>query len=184
MSRILVVYETFDGHSALIAERIAASLGQFGHEVDVRRAVDSGAASRIGACDAVIVGGPVRFGRHAPALEKFVTANARALARLPGAFFTVCMAAADPGAKRNAVATFGDKLLAAAGWAPQERAVFAGALQYRRYGFFMRLLMLAISAIAGGATDTSRDHVYTDWAAVDRFAGAFAARLEAQRAAA
>jgi menaquinone-dependent protoporphyrinogen IX oxidase len=29
--------------------------------------------------------------------------------------------------------------------------------------------MKRISKQAGGATDTSRDHEYTDWAALDRF---------------
>ena len=41
-------------------------------------------------------------------------------------------------------------------------------------------MMKLIVAHAGGETDASRDYEYTDWAAVDRFAEAFAERLQAQ----
>ena len=49
-------------------------------------------------------------------------------------------------------------------------ATFAGALRYSRYGWLKRRLMRSIARREGGDTDTSRDHVYTDWDAVDRFA--------------
>jgi len=35
--------------------------------------------------------------------------------------------------------------------------------------------MKKIAGAGGNPTDTSRDHVFTDWAAVDRFAADFAA---------
>ena len=51
----------------------------------------------------------------------------------------------------------------------------AGALLYRQYRPAIRLLMRIISMMAGGSTDTSRDHEYTDWKAVSRFADEIAA---------
>ena len=47
------------------------------------------------------------------------------------------------------------------------------------YGFLKRLMMKKIvSDKPGGlSTDTSRDHVYTDWDEVERFAEAFLERL-------
>jgi menaquinone-dependent protoporphyrinogen oxidase len=50
----------------------------------------------------------------------------------------------------------------------------AGALPYTRYNFLVRFLMKRIARKAGGPTDTSRDYDFTDWAALDRFAAAFA----------
>jgi menaquinone-dependent protoporphyrinogen IX oxidase len=41
--------------------------------------------------------------------------------------------------------------------------------------------MKQIAARAGGSTDTSRDHVYTDWAALDRLVDEFASALQPER---
>jgi len=41
----------------------------------------------------------------------------------------------------------------------------------------LRLVMKMISRSAGHATDTSRDHEYTGWAQVQRFAASIAAEL-------
>jgi menaquinone-dependent protoporphyrinogen oxidase len=60
--------------------------------------------------------------------------------------------------------------------------LFGGALVYRQYGFFKRLMMKKIvSDKPGGlSTDTSRDHEYTDWDQVARFAEDFLKRLVAE----
>jgi menaquinone-dependent protoporphyrinogen oxidase len=49
-------------------------------------------------------------------------------------------------------------------------ALVAGRLAYTQYGFFKRWIMRAIARREGGSTDTTRDHEYTDWDAVTRFA--------------
>ena len=46
---------------------------------------------------------------------------------------------------------------------------FAGALQYREYDFFTRLLIKLMMKHGGHPTDTSHDHDFTDWDAVERF---------------
>ena len=38
--------------------------------------------------------------------------------------------------------------------------------------------MIVFVGLGGGETDTSRDYEYTDWVAVERFAGEFAQRLK------
>jgi menaquinone-dependent protoporphyrinogen oxidase len=45
----------------------------------------------------------------------------------------------------------------------------AGALLYTKYNFIVRFVMKQIVKKKSGSTDTSRDHEYTDWAALDRF---------------
>ena len=57
--------------------------------------------------------------------------------------------------------------------------MFAGALLYTRYGWVKRHLMRAIARHEGGDVDTSRDHDYTDWDAVEHFAGDVAAMVAA-----
>ena len=52
---------------------------------------------------------------------------------------------------------------------------------YTQYGSFKNLVMRWIAKRAGGDTDTTRDREYTDWAALDAFAEAFATELAEAR---
>jgi menaquinone-dependent protoporphyrinogen oxidase len=61
-------------------------------------------------------------------------------------------------------------LLDATGLDPDVVGLFAGALAYRRYGWFKRHLMRSIARRQGGDTDMTRDFEYTDWDAVTEFA--------------
>jgi menaquinone-dependent protoporphyrinogen oxidase len=65
-------------------------------------------------------------------------------------------------------------------WCPTHVHPVAGALLYRQYGRFLRLLMRFIASQAGATTDVSRDHEYTDWQAVDRFAVELAGDIDEQ----
>ena len=71
-----------------------------------------------------------------------------------------------------------EELVRNTGWQPKSAATFAGALSYTKYGWLTRLVMKLIARAAHHATDTSRDHEYTDWNQVDRFALEFLTRLE------
>ena len=64
-------------------------------------------------------------------------------------------------------------------WHPDVVEPVAGALAYRKYNFLVRWMMKRIAKKAGGSTDTSRNHNYTNWAALDRFAGSFTQRIPA-----
>ena len=48
--------------------------------------------------------------------------------------------------------------------------------QYTQYNFLLRLIMKSIARRKQLSTDTSRDHEYTDWDHVKRFAQAFVGR--------
>jgi menaquinone-dependent protoporphyrinogen oxidase len=54
----------------------------------------------------------------------------------------------------------------------------AGALVYTKYDYFKRLVMKLIADRRGGDTDTSKDHEYTDWAALYRFGEGFVSGLD------
>jgi menaquinone-dependent protoporphyrinogen oxidase len=58
----------------------------------------------------------------------------------------------------------------------------AGALPYTRYGWLKRAVMKRIVKRAGGSTDVSRDHEYTDWTDLWDFAVAFSAQFEVRSA--
>jgi len=71
------------------------------------------------------------------------------------------------------------------GWTPGCVEHVAGALPYTKYNFLTRWVMKRIAREQGNATDTTRDHEYTDWEALGGFADAFVtmAANEAQPAA-
>ena len=62
-----------------------------------------------------------------------------------------------------------DTFVRETGWRPAHVLSVAGALMYRQYNFVIRFLMQRIARKAGAPTDTSRNHEFTDWLAVDRF---------------
>jgi menaquinone-dependent protoporphyrinogen oxidase len=64
------------------------------------------------------------------------------------------------------------------GWHPSRVKPIAGALLYQDYGLLKRLVMRIVAKRSGGDTDTSHDYVYTDWEALEKFAGELAEELE------
>lgn len=179
MPRVLIVHASIDGQTARIAEHMARLLRRGGHEVTLRGAEAIEVLWETETHDAVIVGGAVRYGHHAPALEQMVRDRLADLASRPGAFFSVCLSAGGPAARPDVARGYRDEFLQRTGWHPALAASFAGALRYPRYNPFVRFMMRLIVGAAGGETDTSREYEYTDWDAVERFAEAFAARLPA-----
>jgi menaquinone-dependent protoporphyrinogen oxidase len=178
MSRILVLYSSIDGQTARIAGRIGALLAASGHAVTPMVAGAPGLAQRLEEHDAVIVGGGIRYGKHARNLERAVRDGSGVIAARPNAFFSVSLSAGGPGARPALAARFIEEFVASTGWRPRRAVSFAGALRYTKYNAFIRFMMRLIVRAAGGDTDTSRDYEYTDWRAVERFASEFAAQLE------
>jgi menaquinone-dependent protoporphyrinogen oxidase len=179
MARIAIIFGSVDGHTARVAERIAATLVRAGHAVDVAPAGPPGIAASLAQYDAVIVGSAIRYGHHRPQVEALVRANLGTIVERPNAFFSVSLSAGGPGARPAEASGYVEEFIERTGWQPRSVALFAGALRYTHYNPFIRFMMRLIVGIAGGETDTTRDYEYTDWQAVERFAGEFCAQLEA-----
>ena len=173
MTRVLVLYASTHGHTGKIAERITKAIGPAAE----LRTIDAAPAPF--GYDAVVVGASVHAGHHQKAVRKWLHEHAAALNRMPSAFFSVCLTAADDTDEARADAQhYVDQTLTEAGWEPRLVQSFAGALQYREYDFFTRLLIKLMMKHGGHPTDTSHDHDFTDWDAVERF-GAECAELAA-----
>jgi menaquinone-dependent protoporphyrinogen oxidase len=175
MTKIMIGYGTTEGQTARIADRIAAVIRSRGVEaqaLDLKQSTDVG----LDGYDAVIVGGSIHMGKHEEHVVDFVQKNRIRLERLPSAFFSVSLAA--HGDLENARA-YVENFEQQTGWRPAQVGLFSGALLYRQYGFLKRLMMKKIvSDKPGGlSTDTSSDHVNTDWDEVKRFAEAFLERV-------
>lgn len=177
MSSVLIVFATTHGHTRKVAERIAEVLEREGLTADLRE-VKAAVELDLRGYDGVIAGGSIHEGHHQHELVEWTKHHARALNGLPGAFFSVCLTAADDTEEsRGATAEYIDDFLDDTGWIPGETISFAGALQYREYDFMTRLLMRMLMRRGDHPTDVTRDYDYTDWEAVEAFARRFAAMV-------
>jgi menaquinone-dependent protoporphyrinogen oxidase len=167
-TRALVVYATSEGHTSVVAERIADVLRRTIDSVDVRLAAEAPSPE---AYDAVVAGGPIHAAHHARPLVHWLERHATELKGRPAALFQVSLTSVNDDAAHTQRA---HDLLAdleqKTGFDPDIVGLFAGAVLYTRYGWFKRHLMRAIVSREGGDTDTTRDYDYTDWAAVEQFA--------------
>jgi menaquinone-dependent protoporphyrinogen oxidase len=173
MARILVLYGTTEGHTVRIAESIRDTLRARGDQVDL---VEAGRAGPTPADYAgVIVAASVHGRRYQRHVRSWVRRNVDGLGEKPTAFVSVSLGVLqrEPAVQREVQAVV-NRFLLSTGWRPSITKNVAGALMYRKYGWFKRWIMKRITAKAGGNTDTSRNWDYTDWADVRVFAEQFA----------
>jgi len=174
MTKILIGYGTTEGQTARSADHLAEAIRGRGIEaesLDLKRSQDIS----LDDYDGVIIGGSIHMGKHQQDIVNFVRKNRAALERLPSAFFSVSLAAS--GDLANAEA-YVENFAQETGWRPAKVGLFRGALLYRQYGFLKRFMMKRIvRGKPGMSMDTSRDHVYTDWDQVKKFAEDFVSRL-------
>ena len=160
--RVLVIYATTDGHTAKVAQAIAATLGLQGVKVDLGDA--NGWDPDPGSYAAVVMAASVHAGGYQRSIRQWARRHAAGLRGMPTAFISVCLAVLNrtPKVDRDLSAIL-DRFVAQTGWQPGETKAVAGALRYTRYGFLKRWMMRRIVAKQHGDTDTSRDYEYTDW---------------------
>lgn len=171
--KYLMLYSTTDGHTKTIMETIAKQVtAETNAQCDVVDLRDGGSYD-LAAYAKVILGGSIRYGHFNAALHSYATENADKLNAMPSAFFGVNLTARK--AEKNSALTnaYTRKFLENTPWVPQLSGVFAGALWYPRYSFFDRVMIQFIMKVTGGETDSSKEVVYTDWTAVQKFASDF-----------
>lgn len=176
--RILIVYGTHHGQTALIAQRIAELLRESGSTATVVNGHNPPRDVDPASFDGVIVGGSIQYNRHQRFLRDYVRSHRDALNAMPSAFFSVSGAGAGRSPEQRAKATgYVADFLRDTGWHPAATAAIGGAMAYTKYNPFLRWMLKRIAAREGAPTDTSRDHSFTDWAQVEQFATAFAATI-------
>lgn len=168
--KILIVYESRHGQTAKIAGALADTVGARGVEALALHVGNVPPDLDLAGYDLVAVGASIHFGRHPKSVAAFVRDRLDALEATPTAFFSVSGHAIDGTSEGDATARgYVDQFLAGTGWSPDRIARFAGGVPYTRYNIVLRFVMKKIQEKAGRSTDTSRDHEYTDWGAVEDF---------------
>jgi menaquinone-dependent protoporphyrinogen oxidase len=172
---IAVLYATREGHTARIAARVARDLRAHGGSVTLHNLRDSDVV--LAGVAGVVLAASVHLGRHEREMVRFVRRNREHLAKLPTLFLSVSMSEApveDPARPESVRARFaeqvrliGEHFFKQTGFRPTRFVPVAGRIAYRQYNFLVRAVMKKIAAAEGNSTDTTRDHEYTNWAALD-----------------
>ena len=176
MARILFLYSTVDGHTAEICRRLQRSVQAAGHETTLMELLP-GARVAPDAFDRIVIGASIRYGHHRPAVAAFIDAHLELLRAKPSAFFSVNVVARKPGKREPHTNPYVRKFLRSIAWKPALIAIFAGRIDYPRYGVLDRSMIRLIMWMTRGPTDPRACVEFTDWEQVDEFARAIAAMV-------
>jgi menaquinone-dependent protoporphyrinogen oxidase len=176
MANILIVYSTTDGHTLEICRRIKSRLENADHQVSLV-AVEQAGGIRPADFDRVVIGASIRYGKHRPAVTEFIRNNRETLSSAPNVFFSVNLVARKPAKNRPDTNPYVRKFLTQIPWQPAHVAIFAGKLDYPRYGFWDRNVIRLIMWMTKGPTDPATVKDFTDYHQVDELAEQISANL-------
>ena len=174
VSRILFLYSTVDGHTLKICQRLQQIVEGAGHRTALEVLQDH-ADMDLEPFDRIVVGASIRYGKHRPEVAEFMRRRRRILEAKPSAFFSVNIVARKAGKDTPQTNPYVVKFLRQIGWRPALVAVFAGRLDYPRYGFWDRQIIRFIMLLTRGPTDPRAVVEFTDWSEVDAFGRRLAA---------
>ena len=168
MANILILYSTTDGHTRSICERLEQVVTDLRHDV-VLSAIHNAADIDLDTFEKIVIGASIRYGKHQSQVNDFVSKNQAALESMPNAFFSVNVVARKPEKNQPESNPYMQKFLKQIDWQPRKLAVFAGKIDYPRYGFVDRQMIRLIMWMTKGPTDPTTTNEFTDWDKVDEF---------------
>ena len=168
MSSLLIIYSSTDGQTKKICERII-NLSDDPSKIIIM-SLDEATRIDISKYDKIIIGASIRYGKHSRELYKFIELNKEILNQKESTFFSVNVVARKP--EKNAPETnpYIKKFLKISKWKPKKIAVFAGKVDYPKYGLIDKYIIKFIMFITKGPTDTTQSYEFTDWSKVEVFA--------------
>ena len=168
MTSSLIIYSTTDGHTKTICERII----NLSNDTNKVKIVSLNEITKfdISEFDKIIIGASIRYGKHSKELYKFIESNKDILDRKDSTFFSVNVVARKPEKNTPDTNPYIKKFLKISKWRPKKISVFAGKVDYPKYGFLDKYIIKLIMFITKGPTDTSQSYEFTDWSKVDDFA--------------
>jgi menaquinone-dependent protoporphyrinogen oxidase len=168
MANILIIYSTTDGHTRSICERLKQVVEPLGHSVEVAW-MSENQDIELQSFDKIVIGASIRYGKHQPQVFDFIRTNQDILESKPSAFFSVNVVARKPEKNQPETNPYLQKFLRQITWQPQNLAVFAGKIDYPRYGFVDKQMIRLIMWITKGPTDPTATIEFTDWEKVEQF---------------
>lgn len=171
--KLLILYGNKGGQTEKIARHIKAEAEKSGVEISIYDATDNVPAPK--GFDGVIIGSSIRNRVFQSRIAAYINIYRRELNTIPSVFFTVSSAAIgleklDPQSwRRKGLGILTDKFLKDNEWKPVLIEHMAGAINFTQYDWRTKAGFWLMALFSGWDHDTSRDHEYTDWVAVDAF---------------
>lgn len=162
--KILIAYASQFGTTGEIAEAIGDTLSQEGRIVESQRVRN---VKDISQYNAVVIGSAIQYDKWMPEATDFVMTNQNILEKMPVAYFFTCMTLSKRNEKTERQAMgYSAKLYSLA---PRVKPVgigrFAGAVDYSKMSFFLRLILGGILTVRG-----VKEGDYRDWDAIHTWA--------------
>ena len=165
MHQNLIIYSSTDGQTIKICERIMSIIG------DCKiLSIDEAKNENLSKYEKVIVGASIRYGKHKPELYEYISENCDHLIDINASFFSVNVVARKPEKNTPLTNPYVQKFLSISQWHPSLIGVFAGKIDYPRYGVLDKFMIRLIMWITKGPTDTKNVYEFTNWDDVDSFA--------------
>ncbi|MFC1749833.1 menaquinone-dependent protoporphyrinogen IX dehydrogenase [Pseudomonadota bacterium] len=168
MNKVVILYSTTDDHTVKISQRIKSMLENSGHDV-MLVAVSSAGSLELSEFDKIIIGASIRYGKHKEEVGDFVSKNREILETKITAFFTVNVVARKPNKNTPDTNPYLKKFLSKVSWKPDELGVFAGKIDYQKYGVLDRMMIRLIMFMTKGPTNPTAVVEFTDWETVEKF---------------
>lgn len=165
MHQNLIIYSSTDGQTIKICKRIMSIIG------DCKIvSIDEAKNENLSKYEKVIVGASIRYGKHKPELYDYISENCDHLIDTNASFFSVNVVARKPEKNTPLTNPYVQKFLSISKWHPSLIGVFAGKIDYPRYGVLDKFMIRLIMWITKGPTDTKNVYEFTNWDDVDSFA--------------
>lgn len=168
MKTIGVLYSTVDGQTKKICEFMASRLEEKNFKVQLFPIENFDGS--ISEYDTFVIGGSIRYGKHNELIPKFIEENRETLEKVKTAFFSVNLVARKADKDLPETNPYLIKFMESIAWRPDLLDVFAGSLDYSKYGFWDSLMIKMIMIFTHGPTKTPEPIEYTSWERVKAFA--------------
>ena len=167
MKKAVIIYTTTDGQT----KNICAKLREHSKKKDSIDlfSIDEIEKIHLQGYEKIILGASIRYGKHNPKVFDFVKNYKEILDKKETAFFTVNVVARKKEKNTPETNPYMKKFLDLSGWKPDKLGVFAGKIDYPKYGFFDKQIIRLIMFITKGPTDTSQTYEFTEWEKVEEF---------------
>ena len=165
MHQNLIIYSSTDGQTIKICKRIMSIIGD-----SKIVSIDEAKNENLSKYEKVIVGASIRYGKHKPELYEYISENCDHLIDINASFFSVNVVARKPEKNTPLTNPYVQKFLSISQWHPSLIGVFAGKIDYSRYGVLDKFMIRLIMWITKGPTDTKNVYEFTNWDDVDSFA--------------
>ncbi|MGZ5893655.1 MAG: menaquinone-dependent protoporphyrinogen IX dehydrogenase [Caldimonas sp.] len=174
MKKVLLLCSSTDGQTRKICERLRRIMEEGGDTVTLTM-IDDAADLPPDGFQMTVIGARIRYGKTDPRVIDYANRHAAALNAMPSAYFSVNIVARKPEKNRPETNPYVAAFRRRVAWRPSLLEVFAGKLDYPRYGVVDRMVIRFIMWLGKGPTRPDTVVEFTDWQRVDAFGHALGA---------